>query len=189
MYFGILTILESILKKTTSLIYKRLHKNKHQFIKKNIKKEYGKIIESYSKKIMDNKINKKAKVQYKSWNICKELWSNFFLCSGEKNMIIGFVRDALLHYLERNNNLIATDVVMTVGSEELVFFKKDIDLIPINNELVFQMESTLNSFGINENLLSKTYVNKLSYKHPLYDEIKGKKLAIIDKKRELWVIR
>lgn len=105
--------------------------------------------------------------------ICKGYWATFFLACGEKNPIIGFMRELFFEYWKHEKSFVvylSLDLFLAIAYENFEYAKKMIDDIPYNNRGRDQLrEMLIKSKGKNFNTLLKqvdnnTYINKLTYK-------------------------
>lgn len=108
---------------------------------------------------------------FKNWHISGGRWSGFFMASGKKNKNIDFICDVLTRYADTYNVLVAyllIDSVMEVAYRNFPSFKKQVDDVPYNNNLVFQMADDLNKKS--DNYSCPTNLNKLTYKKKYKNE-------------------
>ena len=102
---------------------------------------------------------------FSEWHICGGKWSSFFMASGQNNTGVSLIRDMLIKYAELDQPWMAyllTDAAIKAAYNNLDQFKAEIDMIPINNQNVFQMAEELNQSS--ENYHCPTNLNKLTYK-------------------------
>ena len=93
------------------------------------------------------------------------------MASGKKNKNIDFICDVLTRYADTYNVLVAyllIDSVMEVAYRNFPSFKKQVDDVPYNNNLVFQMADDLNKKS--DNYSCPTNLNKLTYKKKYKNE-------------------
>lgn len=83
---------------------------------------------------------------FSDWHICKGMWSTNVLCCGKNNLAIKFFRDMLFEYCKIEKYFLCyllIDCIIAIGYENIEFIKKQIDLVPINNENTLELYNRL----------------------------------------------
>lgn len=117
--------------------------------------------------------------------VTKDIWSISFMAMTKSHPISAYMREAFTAYWEKEDVTIAyllADCFMAIGYEDVPTFRKMIDMVPSNNEGVFDMLGSIrNTPCSKEEYASKmirggyTYIHKLTYKESFLSEVDGKK--------------
>ena len=108
--------------------------------------------------------------KFSDYHVCKGKWSGFFLACGENNSVLKLFRDFFYEYWKNEDSLITyflIDCIIAICYENINEIRTAIDIMPTNNENVFELQNNLfNNYNEEEYLKMKinTHVFKLSWK-------------------------
>lgn len=108
--------------------------------------------------------------KFSDYHVCKGKWSGFFLACGENNSALKLFRDFFYEYWKNEDSLITyflIDCIIAICYENINEIRTAIDIVPTNNENVFELQNNLfNDYNEEEYLKMKinTHVFKLSWK-------------------------
>lgn len=108
--------------------------------------------------------------KFSDYHVCKGKWSGFFLACGENNSALKLFRDFFYEYWKNEDSLITyflIDCIIAICYENINEIRTAIDIMPTNNENVFELQNNLfNNYNEEEYLKMKinTHVFKLSWK-------------------------
>lgn len=117
---------------------------------------------------------------FSDYHVCKGLWTGFFLAGNKGNLAFKFFRDMFFEYWKNENKLICyllIDCIISIGFENIPAIKKIIEMVPKNNQKVFEIEKHLSeefSEELYKEITDNTSIFKVNYKKECHDKIDGK---------------
>lgn len=108
--------------------------------------------------------------KFSDYHVCKGKWSGFFLACGENNSALKLFRDFFYEYWKNEDSLITyflIDCIIAICYENINEIRTAIDIMPTNNENVFELQNNLfNDYDEEKYLKMKTdtHIFKLSWK-------------------------